>query len=505
MTAFLVNIDDAFFMRVAAGVHRCMGGIAAIASQRIDALNGLEGAEFIDTRHLYRHADVARLLSQMPPGSPLSETTLRDLVECEHYFLTITDRTQSTPRSVTSRRRLFRDLVRYWTAFLERRLHIRTVWFESTPHMGWDLVLFYVARILGRRTSILARTLLEDRVYFHDDFRTELDIELPDGDEATLERMAGPELTQLIGRSSTWLEKSQAFNAQALMQEPLAQQLRIRARTALKIMQSLIKPAGFFSATAGDEPLSAFAIRTREVMFRRELKALRRSYDSLARPVSLDRPFIYFSLHYQPERTSQPEALMFDDQLVAIDLIARALPLGWRVLVKEHPRQLGRYPAVLRRRHARQPLDYQQIASLPNVEIVPIEVPSSALIAASRLTATLTGTAGWEGLLSGKPALLFGPAWYSRCRSVAIIGTVQDVADAIDRAARSSPDTVRRDVLALLAALRPRLFRSSTSHKFALGSRSSYDELVETMVEVLAAELNGSSTSRLQTTTTNSR
>ena len=42
--------------------------------------------------------------------------------------------------------------------------------------MGWDLVLFYVAHMLGRRTSILSRTLLEDRVYFNEDFRTELPI-----------------------------------------------------------------------------------------------------------------------------------------------------------------------------------------------------------------------------------------------------------------------------------------------------------------------------------------
>ena len=301
--------------------------------------------------------------------------------------------------------------------------------------------------------------------------------------------MAGRDLVELINRSSSWLEKSQQFNAQALMQEALLKRVKIRAHTVLGIVQSLVKPAGFFSATAGDEAVSALGIRRREMAFRRELRELRRSYDAVARRVDLDGPFIYFSMHYQPERTSQPEALMFDDHLVAIDLVARALPVGWRILVKEHPRQLGLYPAVLRRRHARQPLDYSQIAELPNVALVPIEVPASELIAACRLTATLTGTAGWEGLVAGKPALIFGPAWYSRCHSVQIVRSVEDAVRAIDRAASSSAESVRQDVLALLAGLRPHLFRSSTSDRFARGSQTSYDELVTGLVEGLAIEL----------------
>jgi hypothetical protein len=181
---------------------------------------------------------------------------------------------------------------------------------------------------------------------------------------------------------------------------------------------------------------------------------------------------------------------MFDDQLLAIDLIARALPEGWRVLVKEHPRQLGLYPAVLRRRHARQQLDYAQIAALPNVYLVPAEMPSGALIRACNLTATLTGTAGWESLLAGKPALLFGPSWYSRCASATIVGSVEDASRAIARAQQTSAAAVRRDVLALLAGLRPRLFRSTTSDRFARGSGTDYDTLVTGLVNALALELS---------------
>lgn len=492
MTALLVNIDDPFFARIAIELQTRTSLVGAIVTHRPDQLSraGTDAdVDIIDARALYRHADVAQLLEHGRSSHGLSDSILRELLECEHYFLTITDRTQTKPRSVTSRRHLFRDLVSFWLSYLERRKDLDVVWFESTPHMGWDLVLFYVARMLGRRTSILARTLLDDRVYFHDDFRTELPIVLPAGNTAELEAMAGSELVALVGRSSSWLEMSQRYNAQALRQESLVERAKVRVHTIIKMAQSLVKPAEFLSATAGDEPMLAAEMRMREIAFRRELRALKRCYDSLARPASLDGPFIYFSMHYQPERTSQPEALLFDDHLLAIDLIARSLPPGWRVLVKEHPRQFGLYPAVLRRRHARKQLDYAQIAALANVQIVPVDTPSGALIDACRLTATLTGTAGWEGLLAGKPSLVFGPSWYSRCRSVTIVRSQTDVMDAIARTEQSNTETVRNDVLALLSGLRPRLFRSSTSEKFARASKASYDELARGLVEALSKEL----------------
>ena len=38
--------------------------------------------------------------------------------------------------------------------------------------------------------------------------------------------------------------------------------------------------------------------------------------------------------------------------------------------------------------------------------------PSDRLIAGARVVATITGTAGYEALLAGKPSIYFGDAWY---------------------------------------------------------------------------------------------
>jgi hypothetical protein len=47
-----------------------------------------------------------------------------------------------------------------------------------------------------------------------------------------------------------------------------------------------------------------------------------------------------------------------------------------------------------------------------NVVLISDDVDTNKLICNSVFVATITGTAGWEALVSGKQALVFGHAWY---------------------------------------------------------------------------------------------
>ncbi|MDA3936192.1 MAG: hypothetical protein PF636_04905, partial [Actinomycetota bacterium] len=51
--------------------------------------------------------------------------------------------------------------------------------------------------------------------------------------------------------------------------------------------------------------------------------------------------YVYFPLHYRPERTSNPDGGVFYDQIIPLAMISEALPPNWKIYVKEHPSQLG--------------------------------------------------------------------------------------------------------------------------------------------------------------------
>jgi hypothetical protein len=177
--------------------------------------------------------------------------------------------------------------------------------------------------------------------------------------------------------------------------------------------------------------------------------ALQQRYEALAGKPDLAAPFVYFALHYQPERTSCPDGDRFSDQFLAVSLVAAALPRGWRLYVKEHPSQFSYLGQGELSRWAEY---YDELAALPGVRLVPTSVSSFELIDRSRAVASVAGAVGWEALVRGKPALCFGAAWYGACRGAYRLESADD-ARAAFAAIESGAKPSRDDVLAYAGAL----------------------------------------------------
>lgn len=148
-------------------------------------------------------------------------------------------------------------------------------------------------------------------------------------------------------------------------------------------------------------------------------KRLHSYYNKLCSKSNLDlgEPYVFVALHLQPERSTIPEGDVFADQLLMIDILANALPEGWSLYVKENPKQFR----VIRAQQGnswRSYDYYNQIISYKNVKLVPVDIEPFELIDNGKAVATITGTAGWEAVLRGKPALVFGNTWYKDCEGV---------------------------------------------------------------------------------------
>jgi Capsule polysaccharide biosynthesis protein len=170
---------------------------------------------------------------------------------------------------------------------------------------------------------------------------------------------------------------------------------------------------------------------------------MKRRYDELAVSPDLTRPYIYVALHMQPERSTNPNGGVFDNQDVMIGMIAAALPAGWCVYVKEHPSQ---YLDGVRVERGRWGNFYDAIVAHPNVALVPSATPSFELIDNARAVASVTGTSSWEAIARGLPALVFGEAWYKGCEGAHTVRTAKDCRQALARIAageRPDPEKVR--------------------------------------------------------------
>ena len=115
-------------------------------------------------------------------------------------------------------------------------------------------------------------------------------------------------------------------------------------------------------------------------------------------------PYIYVPLHLQPEMTTSALGGIYRDQLLMLEHLHQLLPIGWKILVKENPKQ-GPF--------ARGSMFFHRLNRLKNVLMVPSDTNTNTLTKNSKIVATVTGTAGWEAIQMGIPAITFGNAWFN--------------------------------------------------------------------------------------------
>lgn len=122
--------------------------------------------------------------------------------------------------------------------------------------------------------------------------------------------------------------------------------------------------------------------------------------------------YVYFPLHYEPERTTTPDGAMYRDQLQALALLRSIVPDEVEIIVKEHPSTHNyRMPGHL----GRHPRHYKALTRIAGLRLLPSTTPSNQLLSGCVAVATITGTAALEGAIMGKPALHFGNPWYQDC------------------------------------------------------------------------------------------
>ncbi len=140
-------------------------------------------------------------------------------------------------------------------------------------------------------------------------------------------------------------------------------------------------------------------------------------------------PYVYFPLHYEPERTTTPDGGAFTDQLRAIARLRALLPPEMAICVKEHPSQFNPF---MKGHLGRTPAFYEALGRIAGVHLLPPEASSAELLLGAAAVATITGTVGLEAALLGKRVLVFGHPWFAGCpNTMAHDPSRQEIAGAL--------------------------------------------------------------------------
>ncbi len=362
-----------------------------------------------------------------------------------------TDRSQR----FRERRDLFLYLVAFWTQQVHE-LDIDVFYSQETPHEVADFVLFAVMKSLGRQTLLFSRTLILGEWFFADDYRyprtvfhwppgdPRRSVRAADDDETILERHIATVRGSYSEAMAAYLNYMNAVVDDTAV-SPAADRfgsLLRRGRTEAAVVtngiNSMARTFGEVRRRPGPTVPNALARVAHAWLTYASAQDLATTYPRHAHLPDTESPFVYFLLGYQPENTNCPEGARFGNQLLAVSLLARCLPPGWRIVVKEHPAQLANQGrgASGYGNLGREASLYESLSRIPDVEMASIESDHFHLVDSSSAVATLTGTAGWEAAVRGKPVLCFGEAWYQSAPNVQRIRTTQDCERCLEAVAK---------------------------------------------------------------------
>lgn len=114
--------------------------------------------------------------------------------------------------------------------------------------------------------------------------------------------------------------------------------------------------------------------------------------------------YAFFPLHMEPESSLLYMAPFKINQIEAIRQIARSLPVGYKVYVKEHPLMVKYRPRAY----------YKELKKIPNVKLIDPTIIGFELIKNAKIITVISGSAGWEATLLKKPVITFGKTYYNQ-------------------------------------------------------------------------------------------
>jgi len=141
------------------------------------------------------------------------------------------------------------------------------------------------------------------------------------------------------------------------------------------------------------------------VLFNESTDLLKKKYresfinKNLSYGINSNSQFVYLPMHQEPERSLLIAAPFYTNQIETIRHIAKSLPPGYRLCVKEH------YAQSIR--NWRKISDYKQIMKIPNVELMHPSVSAESLLRQCSLVISVGGTSAFEAAIYEKPSITF--------------------------------------------------------------------------------------------------
>jgi len=130
---------------------------------------------------------------------------------------------------------------------------------------------------------------------------------------------------------------------------------------------------------------------------------------------SIPEKSIFYALHMQPEQSTLAQGVWHVNQVSLVENISKSLPLGYTLIVKEHPAGQGKRPAW----------QYRHMINLHNVMFC--NADSKEIVKKVEAVIAVSGTIALESLVLEKPTVILGSNFFDYCDLFFVINNIQNL------------------------------------------------------------------------------
>lgn len=148
-------------------------------------------------------------------------------------------------------------------------------------------------------------------------------------------------------------------------------------------------------------------------------KQLTRNAFGSSDPDSIPPRSVFYAIHYQPEQSTLAQGIWYVNQVALIENISKALPLGYTLIVKEHPWGRGNRPLW----------QYEHLAGFYNVRFC--DAPAKEIIKRVEAVIAVSGTVAMEALVFDKPTVLLGRNFFDFYDLLYRVSAINDLPEVL--------------------------------------------------------------------------
>jgi capsule polysaccharide modification protein KpsS len=193
----------------------------------------------------------------------------------------------------------------------------------------------------------------------------------------------------------------------------------------------------------------------------------------------LDGKYFFYPLHLDDDAQIILRAPQYADQIPLIKYMARSIPSGYKLYVKEHPNNIGGIPLGRLRK----------IKKTPNVELISPYFSSHDLARKSAGILTINSTVGWEAMLYRKPVITFGTCFYDISGMVWKMRDLYGLPDTIRRALKENL-VDKEKLLRFVNAVAQSDYLGNINFYYQFAKKAMVDENITQMAKGIYKELN---------------